>query len=141
MKIRKAVCLVGILFCLVFVSRNAYSGNGEIRIGGESLRANGQVIPHHDYFGPCPVDLEFGWGVIGMYPRVMEYHFERSDGGHSAGESGKRLPGGNRSMPVNDRWRLGATTRPFANYSGWVKLVIDAPERLEGRVGFTLHCQ
>ena len=33
-----------------------------VRIGGSSLRANGQIAEGYQYSGPCPVDLKFGWG-------------------------------------------------------------------------------
>jgi hypothetical protein len=71
----------------------------------------------------------------------VNYHFVRSDGGHSSNEARVIIPQGNRSVPVYDLWRLGANTPQFANYTGWVKIVIDTPNPLEGKVGFTIHCQ
>ena len=112
-----------------------------VRIGGESLRANGQVAQGFQYTGSCPVNLQFGWGLVSTGPTAVNYHFVRSDGGHSSNEARVIIPQGNRSVPVYDPWRLGANTPQFANYTGWVKIVVDTPNPLEGKVGFTIHCQ
>jgi hypothetical protein len=119
----------------------AASSNAAVRIGGESLRANGQVVQGFQYTGPCPVDLQFGWGVIATEPTTIDYWFVRSDGGQSARSQTVEVPQADRSVPVYDTWRLGANSPRFANYTGWVKLVIDSPGQVEGKIGFTLHCQ
>jgi hypothetical protein len=140
-RISKTASLVGILFCVVTICLTARTGNAAVRIGGESLRANGQVTPGYQYTGPCPVDLQFGWGVIGTEPTTIDYWFVRSDGGQSSHSQTVDLPQANRSVPVYENWRLGANSPRFANYTGWVKLVIDSPNRVEGKIGFTIHCQ
>ena len=137
MKISKFAVLVGILLCLGSVSVLAQS----VRIGGESLRINGQVIPGHEYVGPCPVDLKFGWGLISTGPTRVDYHFVRSDGGHSTTEKFVIIPSANRSIPVYEEWHLGANNPKFANFEGSVQLVIDTPSPLQGNIKFTLHCQ
>jgi hypothetical protein len=119
----------------------AAAGNAVVRIGGESLRANGEVAQGFQYTGPCPVALQFGWGVIGTAPTTIDYWFVRSDGGQSSRSQNLDLPQANRSVPVYDTWRLGANTPQFANYTGWVKIVIDSPNQVEGKIGFTIHCQ
>ncbi len=141
MKASKIVRVNGILFCICSLTLIAHTSGASVRIGGESLRANGQVIQGHQYTGPCPVDLQFGWGVIATEPTSMSYRFVRSDGGHSASSLSVTLPQASRSVPVYEKWRLGANTPQFANYAGWVKLMIDSPNPLEGRIAFTIHCQ
>jgi uncharacterized membrane protein len=140
-KAGKIVRILGILLIILALNLMVRSSGASVRIGGESLRANGQVIQGHQYIGPCPVDLHFGWGVIATEPTAMSYHFVRSDGGHSASSQSANLPQANRSVPVYERWRLGANTPQFANYAGWVRLIVDSPNPLEGRIAFTIHCQ
>ena len=138
MKISKTASIVGMLLCLGSLSLIAQT----VRIGGESLRANGEVARGvHQYTGPCPVDLQFGWGVVSTGPTAVNYRFVRSDGGHSTNSQSVDIPQANRSMPVYDKWRLGANTPQFANYTGWVKLIIESPNPVEGKIGFTIHCQ
>ncbi|MGA2571514.1 MAG: hypothetical protein ABSF23_13425 [Terracidiphilus sp.] len=119
----------------------AASSNATVRIGGASLRANGEVAQGFQYTGPCPVELQFGWGVIATEPTTIDYWFVRSDGGQSSHSKAVDLPQANRSVPVYDVWRLGANSPRFANYTGWVKLVIDVPNQVEDKIGFTIHCQ
>ena len=52
MKIRSIANVVGILICLGSFNLMAQT----VRIGGESLRANGQVAQGFQYTGSCPVD-------------------------------------------------------------------------------------
>ena len=47
----------------------------------------------------------------------------------------------NQSVPVYDDWRLGANTPQFADYKGWVDLIIESPNPLTKRIGFAIHCQ
>lgn len=136
-KIGKIASLVGILLCLGCASLMAQT----VRVGGESLRANGQVAQGYQYSGSCPVNLQFGWGLIGTGPTTVNYHFVRNDGGHSSSSQRVYLPQANRSVPVYEPWRLGANTPQFATYTGWVKLIIDSPNPVEGKVGFTIHCR
>ena len=109
-----------------------------VRVGGSSLRVNGQVTPGHQYSGPCPVDLKFGWGLIATEPTTATYSFTRSDGGHPPSGS-VELPAG-RSKPVYLDWRLGANTAKFANYRGWVQLNVESPNQVSQKISFTLHC-
>jgi hypothetical protein len=136
-KISKIAILIGILLCLGTASLMAQS----VRIGGESLRINGEIIPGHHYEGPCPVDLKFGWGLITNGPTTVNYHFARSDGGHSTVGKSVYIDRANRSVPVYEEWRLGANTPKFANFNGWVQLIIDTPNQVQGETKFTLHCQ
>ena len=135
--INKTVSIFGMLVCLGSLSLAAQT----VRIGGESLRANGELARGFQYTGSCPVDLQFGWGLISTGPTGVDYHFSRNDGGHSTNMQRVIIPQGNRSVPVYDKWRLGANTPQFANYVGWVKIQIETPNPVEGKIGFTLHCQ
>ncbi|MGB9406505.1 MAG: hypothetical protein WCA89_03150 [Terracidiphilus sp.] len=137
MKISKIASAIGILFCLASVSLIAQS----VRVGGSSLRANGQVAQGFQYTGSCPVDLKFGWGLISTGPTVVTYRFVRNDGGHSSNSQSVNLPQGNRSVPVYDEWHLGANKPQFANYTGWVNLIIESPNPVQQKIGFTIHCQ
>ena len=137
MKINKTVSIVGMLLCLGSLSLAAQT----VRIGGESLRANGELARGFQYTGSCPVDLQFGWGLVSTGPTSVQYHFVRNDGGHSTNSQSVTIPQANHSVPVYDKWRLGANTPQFANYVGWVKILIETPNPVEGKVGFRLHCQ
>jgi hypothetical protein len=136
-KISKSASMVGMLLCLGSLSLMAQT----VRIGGESLRANGEVARGFQYTGPCPVDLQFGWGLVSTGPTAVNYHFARNDGGHSTNPQSVFIPQANRSVPVYEKWRLGANKPEFANYTGWVKILIESPNPVEGKVGFTIHCQ
>jgi hypothetical protein len=114
--------------------------SAEVRVGGWSFSANGQLARDFQYTGPCPVDLKFDWGVIGTEPGTVTYTFSRNDGGHSSSPQSITLPAANRSMPVIDTWRLGANTPQFASYSGWVQLDIQSPNPVSKRINFTIHC-
>lgn len=137
MKISKIASMVGILVSLGSFSLMAQT----VRVGGDSLRANGQVAQGFQYTGSCPVNLQFGWGLIGTGPTTVNYRFVRNDGGHSSSVQSVNLPQANRSVPVYEPWRLGANTPQFATYTGWVKLLIESPNPVESKVGFTIHCQ
>jgi len=137
MKISKIASMVGILVSLGSFSLMAQT----VRVGGDSLRANGQVAQGFQYTGSCPVNLQFGWGLIGTGPTTVNYRFVRNDGGHSSSVQSVNLPQANRSVPVYEPWRLGANTPQFATYTGWVKLLIESPNPVESKIGFTIHCQ
>jgi hypothetical protein len=111
-----------------------------VRIGGSSLRANGQLAQGFQYTGSCPVALKFGWSVIGTEPTTVRYTFVRSDGGHMNTSLAANLPAANRSVPIYDDWQLGANTPQFQNYSGWVELNIESPNQVSQKIGFTIHC-
>jgi hypothetical protein len=137
MKISSITSVVGILICLGSFSLMAQT----VRIGGESLRANDQLAQGFQYTGSCPVNLKFGWGLISTGPTTVNYSFVRNDGGHSSNSQSVNIPQANRSVPVYDSWSLGANKPQFANYTGWVKILIDSPNKVEGKIGFTIHCQ
>jgi hypothetical protein len=137
MKISSIASVFGILICMGSVSLMAQT----VRIGGESLRANGQLAQGFQYTGSCPVNLKFGWGLISTGPATVNYSFVRNDSGHSSNSRSVNIPQANRSIPVYDSWTLGANKPQFANYTGWVKILIDSPNRVEGKIGFTIHCQ
>ncbi|HKV26279.1 MAG TPA: hypothetical protein VJN93_16910 [Candidatus Acidoferrum sp.] len=111
-----------------------------IRIGGEALSANGQLLRNFEYVGSCPVQLKFDWGVISSAPISITYTFRRNDGSQAQPRN-RYLPGGGRSTPILDTWNLGANTPQFANYHGRVELNIQAPVALAHKINFTLHCQ
>src|SRR5271157_4289165 len=137
MKISRIAIVFGILICLGSFSMMAQT----VRIGGDSLRANGQLAQGFQYTGSCPVNLKFGWGLISTGPATVNYSFVRNDGGHSSNSQSVNIPQANHSVPVYDSWQLGANTPQFANYTGWVKILIDSPNQIEGKIGFTIHCQ
>jgi hypothetical protein len=136
-KIVKTASVVAILFCLGSVSLMAQA----VRVGGSSLRANGQVAQGFQYTGSCPVDLQFGWGLIATGPTAVTYRFVRNDGGHSTNAQSVNIPQANRSVPVYEQWRLGANTPQFASYTGWVNLIVESPNPVQQKIGFTIHCQ
>ena len=109
----KAARIVVFCVCIIAFGLIVPSSNATIRIGGESLRANGLLTQGFQYTGPCPVELQFGWGVIANQPTSVTYTFSRSDGGHSSRTMGADLPQPSRSYPVYDKWLLGAHKAQF----------------------------
>lgn len=134
--------ICGIILCSNMVTtRIAKAEDTGIRVGGSSLRFNGEIIKNHEYSGPCPVDLKFSWGVIGSStPTTISYTFTRSDNA-STKTFTKTLPVANKSVPVYENWRLGANNGKFTDFKGWAALKIDGPSALEYKIPFTLHCQ
>jgi hypothetical protein len=137
MKISKIASIVGILLCLGSVSVMAQS----VRVGGSSLRANGQLAQGFQYTGSCPVALKFDWGLISTGPTEVAYRFDRSDGGHTTHSDRVTIPRANQSVPVYYDWHLGANTHQFADYHGWVNIIIESPNPVQQKIGFTIHCQ
>jgi hypothetical protein len=137
MKISRFAIMFGILICLGSVSLMAQ----EVRVGGESLRANGQVAQGFQYTGSCPVNLKFGWGLISNRPIEVQYRFDRSDGGHSTRQERVNLPGHDHSAPVYYDWQLGAHTHEFADFHGWVNLIVEGRMPVEKKISFTIHCR
>jgi len=137
MKISKIATMFGILICLGSVSLMAQT----VRVGGESLRANGNVAQGFHYTGSCPVDLKFGWGLISTRRTEVTYRFNRNDGGHTTKTERVDIPQANHSVPVYYDWQLGANTHQFATYTGWVNLIIESPNPLEKKIPFTIHCR
>ncbi len=117
----------------------AGAANASVRVGGSAFSVNGQLARDHQYSGSCPVDLKFDWGVISTAPATATYSITRSDGGHSSHARYVNLPE-RRSVPIVEEWRLGANTPQFADYSGWVELVIESPNPVTNRIAFTIHC-
>lgn len=137
---RKFTVLAIACLCISLLSEAARA-QGPVRVGGWSLRANGQVAEGFQYSGPCPVELQFGWGLISDRPTEISYTFMRSDGGRQTVSTIAHMPQPGRSYPMYYTWRLGANNERFANFSGWVTLILQSPNNLEKRVPFTLHCQ
>jgi hypothetical protein len=137
-KTHKAALLFGLILLAGIALVMKAAAPASVRVGGSSLRVNGQVAPGHQYTGPCPVDLKFGWGLIATEPTTATYSFTRSDGSHPPSGS-VDLPAG-RSRPVYLDWRLGANNAKFANYTGWVQLNIESPNQVSQKISFTLHC-
>ena len=113
---------------------------GAVRIGGWAFSANGQLARNFQYAGGCPVELKFDWGVIEDRPGPIAYTTTRNDGAH-AGSRTLNHPGGNRSIPIIETWRLGSNTPAFANYHGWMELNIESPNPVAKRIDFTIHCR
>jgi len=111
-----------------------------VRVGGWSLRANGQLAQGFQYSGSCPVALKFGWGLIATAPTTVQYTFVRSDGGHLTASPSVALPNANESVPIYYDWQLGANNQQFQDFSGWVQLNIESPNPVSKQVGFTIHC-
>jgi hypothetical protein len=137
-KTHKTALLFGLILLagIAFVMEAAAPAS--VRVGGASLRANGQVAHGFQYTGSCPVDLKFGWGLIATEPTTATYSFTRSDGGHPPSGS-VDLPAG-RSKPVYLDWHLGANNAKYANYRGWVQLNVESPNQVSQKISFTLHC-
>ena len=138
MKLTKVALVYGffLLAGMALVMRAAPAPS--VRIGGSSLRANGQVVQGFEYSGTCPVDLKFGWSLQTTEPAIAYYNFTRNDGSHPPGGSLELRPG--RSGFVYLDWRLGANNPRFANYRGWAELIVDSPTHVSQRIAFTLHC-
>jgi hypothetical protein len=107
-------------FLVVALFAVAATASASVRVGGSSLRANGQLAQGFEYSGSCPVALKFGWGVIGTEPTTVQYTVVRSDGGHLTTSLTAALPAANQSVPIYYDWQLGANTPQFQNFSGWV---------------------
>jgi len=112
-----------------------------VRVGGWSLRANGEVAQGFQYTGSCPVALKFGWSLLGTAPTTATYGFTRSDGGRSSSPQSIDVPTPNQAVFIYDDWSLGANTPQFANYSGWVQLNVDSPNAVAQKIPFTIHCR
>jgi hypothetical protein len=130
----------GFIFLGVIVLAVTGTAHASVRVGGAALLANGQLAQGNQYTGPCPVDLEFHWGVISSEPTTVTYYFVRSDGGQSSNSQSIYLPNANRSVPIVDHWRLGANNSQFANFSGWIQLEIQSPNPVSYKIPFTIHC-
>jgi hypothetical protein len=140
MRVRIAL-FPGFVCTVVLLLATTETAHAGVRIGGSSFRANGQMAQNHEYFGPCPVDLKFDWGVIASSPAAVTYTFSRSDGGHSSTPQRIDLTQPNRSVPIYDEWHLGANRAQFANYHGWVEINIMSPNPVSQKIPFTIHCQ
>ena len=138
MKLTKAWFMLGFISLMGMALVMKGAAPASVRVGGTSLRANGELARGYAYTGGCPVDLKFSWGLIATEPTTASYSFTRSDGSHPPGGS-VDLPGG-RSKPVYLDWRLGANTPKFATYQGWVELNVDSPNPVSQKISFTLHC-
>lgn len=140
-KLRTARNWISTALCVAIAVAMASAVEAAVRVGGSSLRANGQLARNFDYTGPCPVDLQFGWGVISTEATTVGYSFSRSDGGRSSKPYQTAIPRANQSVPIYERWRLGANTPQFASFTGWVELHIYFPNAVTQKAGFTIHCQ
>jgi len=128
-----------------YLRNNGSSGSQDrpatVRIGASTLLANGQLAQGFQHTGSCPVDLEFNWGVLSTAPTTVTYNFLRNDGGHATSPGTAAIALANQSVPIRERWRLGANIPRFSHYVGWVELNIEAPNRVSRRIGFTLNCR
>jgi hypothetical protein len=69
------------------------------------------AVNRHQYVGKgCPIEIVFTATINFTMPHpkgfVFNYHWERSDGAKSS-QQVVRVPEGERSMVVHERWRLG----------------------------------
>jgi hypothetical protein len=140
MNINKRTYVYALVFLVVIALVVKAAAPASVRVGGSSLRANGELAQGFQYSGPCPVDLKFGWGLIATGWTNVTYTFVRSDGGRSTRWSTVNIPSANRSIPVYYDWHLGADNAEFANFRGWVEINIESPNRVSQRIHFTLHC-
>jgi hypothetical protein len=138
MKIPKTALVCGLFFMAGIALLMRGAAPPGVRIGGSSLRANGQVAQGFQYSGPCPVALRFGWSLQTTEPTTASYSFTRNDGSHPPGGSIDLSPG--RSGFVYLDWRLGANNARFANFHGWVQLNVESPNPVSQKINFTLHC-
>ena len=132
--------LVFLLAAVLVMAITAYA-QARVRVGGWSLRANGQIAKDFQHTGPCPVNLKFGWSVLSTEPTTVTYTYERNDGAHQSSSHTLNLPAAGRSGFIYYDWRLGAHTPEFANYSGWVQLNVESPNHVSQKIPFTLHCR
>ena len=136
LRLRRCGLVVVLLASLLVLAATLY---GAVRIGGHAFSVNNQLVRDHQYMGGCPVDLKFDWGVVGTHPTTITYSITRSDGRQSS--RAIRHPGGNRSIPIVEHWRLGANNPRFGNYRGWMQIDIQSPDPASNRIDFTLHCR
>jgi hypothetical protein len=118
----------------------ATAARAQVRVGGWATSANGRPLPSEKYWGPCPVNLKFGWGILGKEPATVVYTTSRSDGVRSSRPLTLNLPAANRSMDAYVDWAVGANQPQFADFSGWVQLDITSPNPASQRIPFTIHC-
>jgi len=137
---KRCMHIWGFLFVLITLLGVAITAQAQVRVGGWSLDANGRHLPSQKYWGSCPVNLKFAWGVLGTDAATVGYTYTRSDGFHSPNSFTLKLPGPNRSMDAYAEWSVGANQPQFANYSGWVQLDIQSPNPASQRIPFALHC-
>jgi hypothetical protein len=130
----------GLVFLLANLLAATNAAGAEVRIGGWAMDANGRHLPSQKYWGPCPVNLKFFWGVIGNDPASVIYTYTRSDGVRSSAPGTLNLPAANRSMDVDVEWSVGANQPAFANFNGWVQLDIQSPNQASQKIPFALHC-
>jgi hypothetical protein len=115
---------------------------GTVRIGHNiSMQANGQIVEHHVYTGPCPVTFKFSWEVQGTEPTPVTYWFDRSDGAEFHRPFTIQLRAADQPETIYQEWRLGGDTAEFANYNGWIRLNVESPtpDSLENH--FLLRCK
>lgn len=137
MRIAKRHLMYGFFFA-ASISLALLAAPPGVRIGGYSLRANGQVAQGFEYSGPCPVALKFGWSLQSERPTDATYAFERNDGSRPPGGAIRLEPG--RSGFVYMDWHMGANTPRFANYHGFAQLNVVSPNVVSQKINFTLHC-
>jgi hypothetical protein len=137
---RHAGGLVFLLAAMLVMAIAAYAA-ARVRVGGWSLRANGRIAKDFQYRGACPVDLKFGWSLLATEPTTVTYTYDRSDGARESIRHTLHLPAANRSGFIYYDWRLGANTQEFANFSGWVQLVVESPNPVYQKIPFTLRCR
>ena len=118
----------------------ATAARADVRVGGWSLTANGQLAKDYVYTGHCPVVMRFSYGLLATDHASVSYSFVRSDGARQPGLQTVHLRP-NQSEPVSYEWRLGAATPEFASFLGWVRMESVPPHRLAHTINFTLHCQ
>ncbi|MGD0009800.1 MAG: hypothetical protein ABSE93_14800 [Terriglobia bacterium] len=118
-------------------------GRGTVHTGRDlkmTVEANGQILEHHVYSGPCPVTLKFGREVEGTEPTPVIYWFDRSDGAEFHHPSTIQLQTAGQPQTIYQEWRLGANTPQFANYNGWIRLNIESPNPDSLENHFLLRC-
>ena len=112
--------------------------------GIKSARASGQSAPQvgarispaqpASHTGACPATITFNGRIVANAPGEVTYVFERSDESAMAPKTLNFAQAG--SQDVSTTWNLGK------DYSGWVRLVILYPKRIESpKTPFHVKCQ
>jgi TonB family protein len=108
---------------------------------GVSLLVNGEPSPNFEYTGTCPVDLRFTWKLVSAKPTDVRYILAKSDGSRSSVVSTAQVPKANQPSSIVEGWHMGANTPQFANYPGWINLIVQFPNSFGYRINFNLHCK
>jgi hypothetical protein len=128
---------VVIILCTLSLTARADVTTGPFRFW-----INGVLNNTHEYIGPCPVALRFGFWIDDNphVPATAAYSFSRSDGAINNQTFTARIGNAQGATTVFEDWHLGANVPQFQDFRGWVELDVIAPNSSASRIPFTLHC-